>query len=38
MGFTGNDDESALRGRVNRALNKLKAAKPSAPAKPAGNI
>jgi len=38
MGFTGNDDESALRGRVNRAINKLKAAKPSAPAKPAGNI
>jgi hypothetical protein len=38
MGFTGNDDESALRGRVNHALTKLRAAKPSAPAKPAGNI
>jgi hypothetical protein len=29
MGFTGNDDESTLRGRVNRALAKLRAAKPS---------
>jgi hypothetical protein len=38
MGFTGNDDESALRGRVNRALAKRKAAIPSAPAKPAGNL
>ena len=37
-GFTGNDDESALRGRVNRALAKRTAAIPSAPAKPAGNL
>jgi len=37
-GFTGNDDESALRGRVNRALAKRKAAIPSAPANPAGNL
>jgi hypothetical protein len=31
MGFTGNDDESALRSRVNRALAKRKAARTSAP-------
>ncbi|MGA8669619.1 MAG: hypothetical protein WB679_07070 [Terracidiphilus sp.] len=38
MGFTGNDDESALRGRVNRALAKMKTAKQSTSAKPAGNL
>jgi hypothetical protein len=38
MGFTGNDDESALRGRVNRALAKMKTAKQSISAKPAGNL
>jgi hypothetical protein len=36
MGFTGNDDESALRGRVNRALAKRRAAKPSPPASSTG--
>jgi len=38
MGFTGNDDESAFRGRVNRALAKMKTAKQSTSAKPAGNL
>ena len=38
MGFTGNDDESALRGRVNRALAKMKTVKQSTSAKPAGNL
>ena len=32
MGFTGNDDGYALRRRVNRALTKMRAAKPSPPA------
>jgi len=31
MGFTGNDDEGALRNRVNHALAKRKATKPVAP-------
>jgi hypothetical protein len=31
MSFTGNDDESALRGRVNRAIAKRRAAKPFSP-------
>jgi len=35
MSFTGNDDEGALRNRVNRTL-KRKAAKPSPPALAAG--
>ncbi len=32
MGFTGNDDEGALRNRVNHALAKRKAAQPTPPA------
>jgi hypothetical protein len=36
MGFTGSDDEGALRGRVNRALAKRKAAKESAPVRSEG--
>jgi len=32
MGFTGNDDEGALRSRVNHAVAKRKAAKPAPPA------
>jgi hypothetical protein len=34
MGFTGNDDEGALRNRVNHALAKRRAAKPPAPPGP----
>jgi hypothetical protein len=37
MGFTGNDDESALRGRVNRAIAKQRAAKQSPPAYSTGS-
>lgn len=36
MGFTGNDDEGLLRSRVNHALSKRKAAKPTPPAPTAG--
>lgn len=36
MSFTGNDDETALRGRVNRALSKRKAARPAPPVPSAG--
>jgi hypothetical protein len=36
MGFTGIDDEFALRSRVNRALTKKKAAKPPSPSTGAG--
>ena len=32
MGFTGNDDEGALRSRVNHAVAKRQAAKPAPPA------
>jgi hypothetical protein len=32
MGFTGNDDEGALRNRVHRLLAKRKAANPAPPA------
>lgn len=38
MGFTGNDDESAFRGRVGRSLKKQRAANPPAPAKPEGTL
>jgi hypothetical protein len=36
MGFTGSDDEGALRSRVNHALAKGRAAKPSPPAPTTG--
>lgn len=36
MGFTGNDDEFALRNRVSHAVAKRKAAKPSPPPAPPG--
>lgn len=38
MGFTGNDDEFALRSRVHRSLKKLQEAKPPISAKSEGNM
>ena len=38
MTFSGNDDEGALRNRVNRVLAKMRTAKQSTPVKSAGNL